>query len=413
MKLKNGSIEQILAEKAINFAAADTWTSTLLDWYDANKRELPWRENKDPYRIWVSEIMSQQTRIEAVIPYFENWMRLFPTPIDLIAASEDEVVRAWQGLGYYSRARNLQAGVREVVETYGGEMPRDRKLVEGLKGVGPYTAGAILSIAFNLPEAAVDGNVLRVYTRLYDIREDILKPLGKKLITHIVEQTLPQDRPGDFNQSLMDFGAMVCIPKSPRCENCPLQKSCASYKVGNQAELPVRIKKKEIPIIDVTVGIIECNGYYLLHRRPDAGLLRSMWEFPAVERMTTIKTASGSKQPILEGEQKLGYKEAHRALHSLVIEALQPLNQEEYSCHTTLVEKYNVKLQLEDEVRSTLVHVFSHRRWEMHAYMGTLYTTHFEELKRLLPPDWKFVKKEAFIAYPWAGPHGKFIELCK
>ena len=151
------------------------WTLQLLAWYDVHKRALPWRESKDPYRIWVSEIMSQQTRIEAMRPYYEQWMRQFPTMEDLAAADEDTVVRAWQGLGYYSRARNLRLGVQEVVNKYGGQVPRDRKAMESLRGVGAYTAGAVLSIAFNQREPAVDGNVLRVYARLYDIHDDILK----------------------------------------------------------------------------------------------------------------------------------------------------------------------------------------------------------------------------------------------
>ena len=165
------------------------WVPQLLAWYDVHKRELPWRDCGDPYKIWVSEVMSQQTRIEAMKPYYDNWMRLFPTLEELAKATEDEVVHAWQGLGYYSRARNLRLGVKDVVENYGGIVPRDRKTMESLKGVGSYTAGAVLSMAYNEPEVAVDGNVLRIYARLYRIFDDILSTKGKKAITAIVEET--------------------------------------------------------------------------------------------------------------------------------------------------------------------------------------------------------------------------------
>ena len=198
------------------------WVRDLLDWYDHNKRDLPWRDSGDPYKVWVSEIMSQQTRIEAMKPYYETWMGLFPTLQDLAAASEEEVVHAWQGLGYYSRARNLRLGAQMVVADFDGRIPMDRKAMESLKGVGSYTAGAVLSMAYGQHQTAVDGNVLRIYARLYGITMDILSTAGKKAITAIVEDTLPYDRPGDFNQALMDFGSAVCIPKSPRCHDCPL-----------------------------------------------------------------------------------------------------------------------------------------------------------------------------------------------
>ena len=346
------------------------WTKKLLTWYDANKRELPWRESKDPYRIWVSEVMSQQTRIEAMKPYFENWIHLFPTPQALAAASEEEVLKAWQGLGYYSRARNLQLGAREVVETYGGHIPRERKAVESLKGVGPYTAGAILSIAFNLPEVAVDGNVLRVYARLYNIDDDVLKSTGKKKITKLVEATLPSDRPGDFNEALMDFGASLCIPKSPRCEECPIQADCAAYKEGVQANLPVRTTKKTSPVIPLGIGLVRCGSAYLLHRRPDAGLLRSMWEFPTVEE--------GGPKELVE-----------------------------------LLARLGIKGSFDTEPTATLTHIFSHRRWEMTAWSGygEVVTGNLDTIA--LPKDWRLVKKENFADLPWAGPHGKLTVYCK
>ena len=342
------------------------WTQHLLNWYDVHKRDLPWRESKDPYRIWVSEVMSQQTRIEAMRPYFENWVIQFPTLESLASAEEDTVVRAWQGLGYYSRARNLHQGVKEVVETYGGQVPRTRKEMESLKGVGSYTAGAVLSIAYNLREPAVDGNVLRVYARLYNIHEDILGVVGKKVITSLVEDTMPYDRPGDFNEALMDFGASICIPKTPRCEACPLVQDCAAKAVGTEQQLPIRIKKTKVQSVQLYVGIISTvDGYYLLHRRPKEGLLQNMWEFPSVEGGTAV------------------------------------------------------------------THIFSHRKWTMKGYRGeatevaidssnTIMLEGDEAVQQAiaegqiipLKEDWILCRKEAFHVLPWAGPHGKFIDLC-
>lgn len=393
------------------------WGDILLAWYDEHKRPLPWRENKDPYRIWVSEVMCQQTRVEAVKPYFETWLNLFPTPEALAMASEDEVLRAWQGLGYYSRARNLQAGARELLEKYNGQMPRDRKAVEGLKGIGAYTAGAILSIAYNLPEPAVDGNVMRVFARLYNLEGDILKSSTRKEVTKLVEQVMPQERPGDFNEALMDFGATVCIPKSPRCENCPLKRICLAYATERTQELPIRMTKKEVPTTVVTVGLVSKGNAYLLHRRPDKGLLRGMWEFPSVEGDT------------------------------VQLEALESLVQK------NLGEAVSVSWHPVTE----LTHVFSHRRWDMRVFYGELAkgsavlgayeeaetrqamgvhesfkeneyneplgATHKDErqgvdIERKTEAmadgsTWRLVKPEDFTLLPWAGPHGKLTVHAK
>ena len=369
------------------------WTQHLLDWYDVHKRDLPWRESKDPYRIWVSEVMSQQTRIEAMRPYFENWVLQFPTLESLANAEEDTVVRAWQGLGYYSRARNLHQGVKEVVETYGGQVPRTRKEMESLKGVGSYTAGAVLSIAYNLREPAVDGNVLRVYARLYNIHEDILGTVGKKAITTLVEETMPYDRPGDFNEALMDFGASICIPKTPRCESCPLVQDCAAKAAGTEQQLPIRIKKTKVQSVQLYVGIISTvDGYYLLHRRPKEGLLQNMWEFPSVEG----GTAESRKVEFIEGLQSIG-----------------------------------VTVTMERPMAKEVTHIFSHRKWTMKGYRGEATEVEIDSSNTIvlegdeavqqavaegqiipLKENWIFCRKEAFQVLPWAGPHGKFIDLC-
>lgn len=255
----------------------------LLKWYDENSRELPWRQNQEPYKIWVSEVMLQQTRVEAVKHYYERWMARFPTLKELAQASAEEVLQYWQGLGYYSRARNLHQGVREVAEAYGGQVPDERDKIITLSGVGDYTAGAILSIAYNKPEPAVDGNVLRVFSRLFCLDEDITRPAAKKQVTQLVTTVLPYDRPGDFNQALMDLGALICTPKNPGCSQCPLDQFCMAYKEDRQRELPVRKKAAPPRTVKVAAAIVQSEGLFLLHKRPAKGMLANMWEFPSVE----------------------------------------------------------------------------------------------------------------------------------
>ena len=255
----------------------------LLTWYEECKRDLPWRKDKDPYKIWVSEVMLQQTKVEVVRAYFERWMERFPTLESLAVAQEEEVLQYWQGLGYYSRARNLQRGVREVSVSYGGQVPKTKAEVIGLAGVGDYTAGAILSIAYNQTEPAIDGNVLRVFSRLYCIDGDVSTPLVKRQIRELVEKDMAIDYPGNFNQAIMDLGATICIPKVPRCSICPLQKYCLAKSKGLQQNFPVK-KKKAPPLpVRLLAGVLQEGEFFLLRRRPATGLLAGMWEFPAVE----------------------------------------------------------------------------------------------------------------------------------
>jgi len=255
----------------------------LLTWYEGCKRDLPWRKDKDPYKIWVSEVMLQQTQVEVVRSYFERWMERFPTLESLAEAQEEEVIQYWQGLGYYSRARNLLQGVREVSASYGGLVPGTKEEVVGLAGVGDYTAGAILSIAYNQKEPAIDGNVLRVFSRLFCIEGEISATLVKRRIKELVEREIPVDHPGDFNQALMDLGATICIPKVPRCVSCPLQSCCCANDKGLQQQLPVK-KKKTPPLpVRLVAGVMQEGGFFLLRCRPTKGLLAGMWEFPAVE----------------------------------------------------------------------------------------------------------------------------------
>jgi A/G-specific adenine glycosylase len=253
-----------------------------LTWYRTNKRTLPWRDaaHKDPYAVWVSEIMLQQTRVETVIPYFEKWMESFPTIPVLAEASEQDVLNAWEGLGYYSRARNLHRAARIVADQYGGRLPRDLRQLAELPGIGRYTLGAIASIAFDMPVPALDGNIKRVYARLFDIVEPVDTPKGEVILWDLAEKHLPKKDAGDYNQALMDLGATICIPKNPRCLICPLMKVCLARQRGTQKERPVKTPKKSVPHYVHAAGVFIKRGRVLLAKRPSKGLLGGMWEFP-------------------------------------------------------------------------------------------------------------------------------------
>lgn len=259
------------------------FTRPLLRWYDASARDLPWRREPEPYRVWVSEIMLQQTRVEAVLPYFERFMRRLPTLEALAEASLDDLYKLWEGLGYYSRVRNMQKAAGILIEQYGGCFPRSVRELSALPGIGEYTAGAILSIAFQLPVPAVDGNVMRVLSRAACSKLDITLPATRRILTEIAERILPSTRPGDFNQSLMDLGSGVCRPKSPLCPSCPVREACSGYAAGEAENLPCRPPKKERRSEKRTVLLVLSPKGVLLHRRPDRGLLAGMWEYPGLD----------------------------------------------------------------------------------------------------------------------------------
>ncbi len=389
----------------------ENWTPLLMRWYDKHKRDLPWRRSspRDPYKVWVSEIMLQQTRVEAVKAYYTNWMEHFPDIPTLAAAEEEDVIRQWQGLGYYSRARNLHTGVLEVMKTYGGRVPETREEIRKLKGIGDYTAGAILSMAYGQREAAVDGNVLRVFARIYGIEENILSTKVKKEITELVKARQDAERPGDFNEALMDLGATVCIPGHPRCEACPLACVCKAKDAGKEAEIPLRITKKEVPVEPVTVFVVrlgqkervqhccdkrrgkadvpaDAAASYLLHRRPSKGLLAGMWEFPNCV-----------------GEGRQG-KEALTA---------------ELSATGVRVEEVSGPVK---QIR----HVFSHKIWNMYIYEAEVAGIHVKEngpeaecaltkskaeLKKVLLSGWRWVPGTELADYNLAGPHNKILHL--
>jgi len=252
----------------------------LLDWYHANKRTLPWRGHPSAYAVWVSEIMLQQTRVETVIPYFEKWMRLFPDVQALANASEHDVLNAWEGLGYYSRARNLHKAAKIVAEEYNGKMPRDLDQLRKLPGIGRYTLGAIASIAFGLDVSALDGNIKRVYARIFDVVEAVNSPAGEKILWQLADEHLPKGHAGDYNQALMDLGATICVPKNPRCLICPVMELCLARENGTQNQRPVLKPKKDVPHYIHAAGVVIGRGRVLLAQRPSEGLLGGMWEFP-------------------------------------------------------------------------------------------------------------------------------------
>jgi A/G-specific adenine glycosylase len=252
----------------------------LIAWHLKSPRLLPWKVDPNPYKVWISEVMLQQTRVDTVIPYFERWMSHFPDIATLAEANQQEVLKLWEGLGYYGRARNLHRTAKILVEESEGRLPSDPQSLCNLPGIGRYTAGAIASFAFGLDEPVVDGNVKRVMARFFNLEEPVDRSAGERRIWELVEEHLPTGRASEYNQALMDLGAMVCTPRKPNCENCPLVAECQAYKLGVQQERPLTTGKQVLPHHTVTAAVIRKDGLVLLAQRPEAGLLGGMWEFP-------------------------------------------------------------------------------------------------------------------------------------
>jgi A/G-specific adenine glycosylase len=330
----------------------------LLEWYAQNTRQLPWRGSSDAYAVWVSEIMLQQTRVETVIPYFERWMKRFPSIRDLAAASEQEVLALWEGLGYYSRARNLRKAAQLVEEIYGGELPRDLPGLRKIPGIGRYTAAAIASMAFGLDIATLDGNLKRVFARLFDLEEAVDSHAGEKRLWALAEEHIPPGRAGDYNQALMDLGATICLPKKPRCLLCPLIDLCQAQRRGAQESRPVRLPKKEIPHYTVTAAVILWEGKFLLATRPANGLLGGLWEFPG-----------GKAEP---GES--------------LPETLQREIREELAASVEVGDKFGV-----------YQHAYTHFRITLHAFLCTL---NGEQPQPLEADEIAWVSPENLKMYP-------------
>ncbi|WP_246943106.1 A/G-specific adenine glycosylase [Bacillus pinisoli] len=313
----------------------DQFQHDLISWFEKEQRDLPWRKDQDPYKVWVSEIMLQQTRVDTVIPYFNNFITQFPTIEALAQADEEKVLKAWEGLGYYSRVRNLQSAVKEVHASYGGVVPNTPQEISKLKGIGPYTTGSILSIAYGVPEPAVDGNVMRVLSRILSIWDDIAKPKTRKIFEEIIRVIISKENPSFFNQGLMELGAIVCTPTSPSCLLCPVRDHCKAFMEGTQSELPVKTKKNSTKEVPLAAGVfVTEDDKILIHKRPDTGLLAKLWEFPNVELTGTLQTPKKQLQQFVE-------------------------------------EYYNAGNEVE-EVIGTVQHVFSHLTWNITVYVGKL-----------------------------------------
>ena len=253
----------------------------LLVWYRENARTLPWRSDPTPYHVWISEIMLQQTRVAAVLEYYRRFLEAAPTAARLAALPQDQLMKLWQGLGYYSRARNLQKAAEQILSRHGGVFPNTYEDIRALAGVGDYTAGAISSIAFHLPVPAVDGNVLRVTARITGDSSDISTPAMKKKVTQALTEVIPLDAPGDFNQALMELGATVCLPNgAPLCEKCPAAGFCRAFQEGRAGELPVKAAKKARRVEERAVYLLFWGDCVALRRRPERGLLAGLWEYP-------------------------------------------------------------------------------------------------------------------------------------
>lgn len=256
----------------------DNLPLALLCWYDIHKRRMPWRDIHNPYATWVSETMLQQTQVSTVISYYERFMSRFPALPDLAAAPLEDVMKLWEGLGYYSRARNLKKGAEQVMRLHGGMLPKDEKALLKISGIGPYTAGAILSIAYDLPYPAVDGNVIRVLSRIDGIREDVTHKEVLSAIRTRAQALCDNGRPGDFNQAVMDLGATICVPGTPNCDLCPVSTFCDAFKNGDAAELPVKTQSRPPKTMQVGVAVITCENRVLVVKRKER-LLGGLYVF--------------------------------------------------------------------------------------------------------------------------------------
>ncbi len=329
----NAPVEVVLPKELAN-RRLQKIAEPLLKWYDENKRSLPWRDLPTPYRVWVSEIMLQQTRVEAVKPYFARFMEELPTIKDLAEAKEEQLLKLWEGLGYYNRVRNLQKAAIQIETEYGGEMPADYEELLKLKGIGNYTAAAITSIAFGKKAAAVDGNVLRVLSRIRKDDRMISKDKVKKDVESELVAAMPDKRPGDFNQAMMEIGACVCIPNgAPLCEKCPLKELCEAHAEGVEEEYPKKEEKKKREIEKKTILIVRDNDRLAIKKRPEKGLLAGLYEFPSVEGHLTAKqvikylTENGLKtlhiQKLEDAKHIFTHKEWHMKGYLVKVDELE------------------------------------------------------------------------------------------
>ncbi|WP_274657156.1 A/G-specific adenine glycosylase [Streptococcus equinus] len=373
--LKDYGIDMWDAEKIASFRR------TLLNWYDNEKRDLPWRRTKNPYHIWISEIMLQQTQVVTVIPYYERFLDWFPTIESLANAPEEKILKAWEGLGYYSRVRNMQKAAQEIMKNFGGVFPDNHKDILSLKGIGPYTAGAIASIAFGLPEPAVDGNVMRVMARLFEVNYDIGDPKNRKIFQAIMEVLIDPERPGDFNQALMDLGTDIESAKNPRPDESPIRFFSAAYLHGTYDKYPIKLPKKKPKPIQIQAFVIRnSDGDFLMEKNLDGRLLGGFWSFPIMETDVI--------------GQQLDLFEKNNAV-------LQTISQK-----TRFEDDYQLKPNWTSKTFPAVKHTFSHQKWTIELIEGNVTTTDFTTTKEL-----RWIPQDQLSQYPMATPQKKMLKV--
>ncbi len=309
-----------------NWIILDEYRKALTVWYNHSKRELPWRESHDPYKIWVSEVILQQTRVNQGMDYYHNFLKSFPNVAELAEANEEEVLKVWQGLGYYSRARNMHHAAKTILSLHGGKFPEDYASIRNLKGIGDYTAAAIASISFNLPYAVVDGNVFRVLSRLFGIFTSIDTSAGKKEFHSLAQMMLDTAQPGQFNQALMELGAIQCIPDRPDCENCPLSTKCYAYAHQSVSVFPVRSKQVKQKARYLNYLYLTNKEYLFLEKRGDQDIWRNMYQFPLIETTEPVSAEAviGSEawETILTGQSYTIESVSNEKIHLLTHQRL-------------------------------------------------------------------------------------------
>ncbi|BAK30763.1 A/G-specific adenine glycosylase [Streptococcus pasteurianus] len=355
---------------------------TLLAWYDNEKRDLPWRRTKNPYHIWVSEIMLQQTQVVTVIPYYERFLAWFPTVDALAKAPEEKLLKAWEGLGYYSRVRNMQKAAQEIMDDFNGEFPSTYDDILSLKGIGPYTAGAIASIAFDLPEPAVDGNIMRVMARLFEVNYDIGDPKNRKIFQAIMEVLIDPERPGDFNQALMDLGTDIESAKNPRPDESPIRFFSAAYLHGTYDKYPIKLPKKKPKPLQIQAFVIRnSKGDFLLEKNTDGRLLGGFWSFPIMETDFI--------------GQQLDLFETDNAKNTLKTTSQKTLFKEDYQLNPTWTNK----------TFNHVKHTFSHQKWTIELIEGSVNSNEFTKDKEL-----RWVAQDQLSTYPMATPQKKMLK---
>lgn len=374
INLKDYGIEMWDTEKIASFRR------TLLAWYDSEKRDLPWRRTKNPYHIWVSEIMLQQTQVVTVIPYYERFLEWFPTVEDLANAPEEKLLKAWEGLGYYSRVRNMQKAAQEIMEKFDGVFPDNHKDILSLKGIGPYTAGAISSIAFGLAEPAVDGNVMRVMARLFEVNYDIGDPKNRKIFQAIMEILIDPEHPGDFNQALMDLGTDIESAKNPRPDESPIRFFSAAYLHGTYDKYPIKLPKKKPKPVQIQAFVIRnSDGDFLLEKNLDGRLLGGFWSFPI------IQTDFIAQQ--LDLFEKNG--------GNLQIISQKDLFEKDYQLTPTWTNQHFASVK----------HTFSHQKWTIELTEGLVEDDNLTSKKEL-----RWVPENQLSQYPMATPQKKMLK---